>query len=156
MSAVAIVVILVVGIVLLLVELFVIPGFGVAGALGIFALLAGTAAAWVELGPEAGLAAGAVAAGITGLLFYVVAKTGIGKRFVLKEGLPEAISQPDQTSLLNRQGVAVTPLRPIGRAVFGGEEVDVVTDGDYIEAGERLTVIAVEGVRVVVQSTNEN
>ena len=156
MSTVAIIVILVVGIVLLLVELFVIPGFGVAGALGIFALVAGTAAAWAELGAEAGLAAGAVAAGVTGLLFYIVAKTGVAKRFVLEHDLPEAVSQPDQKSLLNRRGVAVTPLRPIGRAKFGDEEVDVVTDGDYIEAGERLTVIAVEGVRVVVQSTNEN
>jgi membrane-bound ClpP family serine protease len=52
--------------------------------------------------------------------------------------------------LIGNRGQAITPLRPSGTARFDGEPVDVVTQGDFIEAGQAVEVIHVEGTRVVV------
>jgi membrane-bound serine protease (ClpP class) len=48
-------------------------------------------------------------------------------------------------------GVAVTPLRPSGKAQFGGRFIDVIADGDYVPPGGRIRVVEIEGPRVVVK-----
>lgn len=48
-------------------------------------------------------------------------------------------------------GVAHTMLRPSGKAIFDGQHCDVVTDGDFLDAGEKVRVVAVDGTRVVVE-----
>jgi membrane-bound serine protease (ClpP class) len=58
---------------------------------------------------------------------------------------------PFAHALLGAEGVATTALRPAGKARIGGERVDVVTEGDYVEAGVAVVVVAVEGARVVVR-----
>ena len=58
-----------------------------------------------------------------------------------------------RTDLLGKSGVAKTALRPSGSALIEGERVDVVTEGNLIEAGTPLRVVAVEGLRVVVRSS---
>ena len=57
------------------------------------------------------------------------------------------------TELLAQKGVALTPLRPSGRAQFGDRVVDVVTEGDFINPGSRVEVMQVHGNRVVVQES---
>ena len=48
-------------------------------------------------------------------------------------------------------GVAESPLRPAGKAVFGEEYVDVVTDGSFVEAGVQVRVIKISGNHIVVR-----
>ena len=44
-------------------------------------------------------------------------------------------------------------LRPIGRVRFGRDEVDVITEGEYIDSNQEVEVMTVEGARVVVRKT---
>lgn len=46
----------------------------------------------------------------------------------------------------------MTTLRPSGTAVINGKRVDVVSEGAFIEAGQVIKVVAVEGLRVVVRA----
>ena len=48
-------------------------------------------------------------------------------------------------------GVAKTPLRPYGKAVFAGETLEVSSRGEFIEAGQAVEVCRVEGNKVVVR-----
>lgn len=64
------------------------------------------------------------------------------------------VSHRDKAHLLGRLGKAHTPLRPAGIAWIEEEYVDVVTEGDFYEAGTPLCVVAVEGARVVVRATD--
>jgi membrane-bound serine protease (ClpP class) len=57
-----------------------------------------------------------------------------------------------QKALVGRVGVAATLLRPAGVLDLEGEPVDVITRGEFIEAGTALRVVAVEGNRVIVES----
>lgn len=54
-------------------------------------------------------------------------------------------------SLMGREGVAITMLRPAGKAQIGDQFVDVVSEGPFISAGSNIEVVAVEGNRVVVR-----
>ena len=60
-------------------------------------------------------------------------------------------SGPEQDRLVGRQGTVTRELRPAGTVVIDGEPVDVVSEGDYIEKGRQVTVVAVTGGRVVVR-----
>lgn len=151
MSALIIAVVLIIGLILLFTEVAVVPGFGVAGALGLMALAAGAIAAWTELGPLwGGVTAGAslVAAGI---ILLWLPRTRFARAVVLEHSQAAAHSQEDRSDLLGRRGTTVTPLRPIGRVRFGSDEVDVMTEGEYVDSHQEVEVMTVEGPRIVVR-----
>jgi membrane-bound serine protease (ClpP class) len=54
-------------------------------------------------------------------------------------------------ALLGSTGVAETNLRPSGKGRFGDQLVDVVTEGDLVERGKPITIVEVQGSRVVVK-----
>jgi membrane-bound serine protease (ClpP class) len=78
-----------------------------------------------------------------------------GRQLILETGLATGegyASAPEQDrSWLGKSGTAHTPLRPAGIAVFDGERVDVVSDGEFIDAGTPIVVIRVDGNRIVVR-----
>ena len=58
-------------------------------------------------------------------------------------------------NLLGKEGVAETDLRPSGIGVFGKERVDVLSSGEYIARQTPITVIKVEGAKVIVSKIKE-
>jgi membrane-bound serine protease (ClpP class) len=151
MTALVIIIVLVIGLVLLFTEVAVIPGFGVAGALGLLALGAGAVAAWTELGPLWGSVTGGVSVIAAAVMLVWLPRSRVGRRVVLEHSQAATLSQQDRSGLLGRRGVAVTPLRPIGRVRFGSEEIDAITEGEYISSQQEVEVMTVEGARVVVR-----
>ncbi|HEX2198996.1 MAG TPA: NfeD family protein [Burkholderiales bacterium] len=153
------------GVVLLLLEFFVIPGFGFAGILGILALLAALVLSVVGSGatPEFFmLAAGRmllalfIALGASLLLLRFMPRTRFGRQLVLETGLAPA--GEEEVRWLGKRGRATTPLRPAGIADIEGARVDVVSDGELIEPGTPIEVTRVDGNRIVVRhlpNTNE-
>lgn len=152
------------GIVLLLIEALIIPGFGVAGVLGILAILGGfilstvgdgsTMTAVIDAAARLGISlVVAIVASIALLRF--LPKTQMGRHLVLQTGLDARsgfTSEPvSEHELVGKLGIAVSTLRPAGIADIDGNRVDVVSDGDYIEAGEPIRVDHVDGNRVVVR-----
>jgi membrane-bound serine protease (ClpP class) len=152
------------GLALVGLEIFVIPGFGIAGVLGIAALLAGLSLSLVGAGAVAGVVMDAVGRVALSLLVAIVAslvalrflpRLPVGRRLVLATGLDTlegyASAPPRDASLLGRAGIARSSLRPAGVAEIGGERIDVVSDGEMIEAGMPVIVTRVDGNRVVVR-----
>jgi membrane-bound serine protease (ClpP class) len=60
-------------------------------------------------------------------------------------------ADPSLKGLLGFEGLTLTPLRPSGSARIDQRQVDVISDGQFIEAGQRIRVVQVEGARVVVE-----
>jgi membrane-bound serine protease (ClpP class) len=158
------------GVALLLLELFVIPGFGCAGILGILALLAALVMSVVGSGatPEfLMLAAGRFVLSLLAallasfLLLRFMPRTPFGRRLILQGGLGaghEYGSAPESDlRWLGKRGRTTSPLRPAGFADIEGARVDVVSEGELIEPGTPVEVIRVDGNRIVVrQTTNTN
>lgn len=152
-----------IGVLLIGLEVFVIPGTSVAGIGGIAALVAGLGMALVGAGATPSIvisALGRVAisillaiAGALVLLRYLP-RLPFGRRLVLETGMQADrgfVSAPDRDHhWLGRSGTAASPLRPAGIADIDGVRVDVVSDGGFIEAGTRVEVTRVDGNRIVV------
>ena len=152
MTTLIIVTVLVLGLILLFTEVAIVPGFGVAGVLGVLALGAGAVAAWSELGPIWGAVTGGASLVAAVVMLMWLPKSRAGRRMVLEHSHAASFSQQDRSALVGRRGTTVTPLRPSGRVRFGSEEVDVITEGEYVDRDCEVEVTAVEGTRVVVRT----
>jgi membrane-bound serine protease (ClpP class) len=152
------------GLFLLAAEIFVIPGFGVAGVLGIAALLSGLSLSLIGGGATWDFILKAVGRVIFSLLLALIGslvllrflpRLPFGKKLILATGLAagEGYASPPETdrSWLGKGGTTVSPLRPSGIADVEGERVDVVSDGEFIEAGAQIVVSRVDGNRIVVR-----
>jgi len=152
------------GLVLLALEIFVLPGFGIAGALGILALLGALALSMTGPGDTAAVIVEAVTRIFIALSVGLVASLALmrfvptlpfARRLVLQTDLgsgPTHGSAPETDQRwLGRQGVAATSLHPAGIAEIDGERLDVVADGVMIDAGEPIEVMRVDGNRIVVR-----
>lgn len=152
------------GLVFLGLEMFVIPGFGIVGALGIVAILAGLVFSMVGAGVTTATVLLAAARVVFSLLVALIAsllllrflpRLPFGRRLILATGLSASegyASAPESDGhWLGKRGRASSPLRPAGIAEIDGERVDVVSDGDLIDAGETVEVTRVDGNRVVVR-----
>ncbi|WP_244374846.1 NfeD family protein [Anoxybacillus flavithermus] len=149
------IVLFLIGLILLVIELFV-PG-GVIGFLGLGTLvwslfLAAKHSSFITVS----LAIAIVSAVIVGLWLSRVSKQKMAlfEKIVLtdeqrnEEGY---VSHEVRMDLVGKRGVAITVLRPAGTALIDGERVDVVTEGEYIERHRPIEVIHVDGLKVVVR-----
>ena len=173
------------GVAFILVELFVIPGFGIAGLSGILLMLSSlvmasqnffvpsSSADWVTLtttlivlsGSGALVFIGAVAA------TWYFGEIPILSRLALRPPAAQADApakmpslaasgQPaaetyEKKRLAGDIGIAISPLRPAGIARFGDDFEDVVSEGTFIEEGQRVKVIHLNGNRIVVREIDD-
>ena len=166
-----------VGIVLILLEILVIPGFGVAGVTGALCLLGGLLGIVVPNAPDEWpipsgefawdlLADGAFALGL-GFVLALVAMPIVGRflpklplasRLVIApsepaEDAPVSTASPMMRVKVGDVGVVESTCRPVGRARFGEDLLDAVSEGSIIEPGTRVRVLRHEGNRLVVEPT---
>lgn len=152
------------GAIALAVEIFVLPGFGVAGVLGALAIVASMVLAMMGARPTTGDVAQALAV-LGASLFITLAviyawlrhlpNSGRFSGLLLKGAVHKSqgfVSAPTRGDLLGRDGVAVTDLRPSGTARVGEERIDVVTEGEYVPQGSRVQVVQSDGYRHVVRA----
>jgi membrane-bound serine protease (ClpP class) len=158
----------VVGLVLLGVEIFVTPGFGLTGTLGLVALLGGLGLSLVGAGATWSVVLTALGQVVVSLLLAIAAslvmlrflpRLPFGRRLILETELDarEGFASAPEADLmwLGKRGTAASTLRPAGIATLEGDRVDVVSDGEFIEAGEPITVVKVDGNRIVVRQLAE-
>lgn len=172
----------IVGLILLVVEILVLPGFGVAGFLGIACILAGLFGMLVKNPPdrvpwpESQVDWQLFNQGVLGLLFgcvgFVVLAWIITKYLPKLEFLsgliliPTAAQQsrwgkvsmtaPPEGKIAGVKagdiGEVVSTLRPTGKAKFGRAVVDVVAEAEFLEKGTKVEIIEICGNRVVVKA----
>jgi len=156
------------GILLIALEVFVIPGFTVAGVAGVLSLLAGLSLAMVGAGATVAIVVNSIGQVLISLgvsiaaaliVFRLLPHTPMGRRLVLSTDMTaEAgyVSAPaSDFKWLGRRGTAISPLRPAGIVEVEGHRIDVVSEGTYVEAGSPIEVTRVEGNRIVVQPLSD-
>lgn len=156
-----------VGVGLLLVELLVIPGFGIAGIAGILFMLAGLLAALIgnvglsfpsvrEIGRAiATLTSALILLGVgIAVLGRYLPRTRRFQELVLGTGLARTqgyTAAATEVQLKGKRGRAVTPLRPAGVVEIEGQRYDVVSSGQFVPAGTPVEVVRVQGSRIEVR-----
>jgi len=157
------------GVVLLAIELFVTPGFGVLGILGIGCIITGLILSlqnftvprmpfeYEVLAVNTLSVLGSLVASIilfAVLLRFLPSTPGLHRLVLLTTEAVDGgytVATDEKRSLAGKEGITLSTLRPAGRADVDGVVVDVVAEGDFVDRGERVRVIEVRGNRVVVR-----
>lgn len=137
---------------------FFIPGgvLGVVGvglmALGIFICFRdqGAETGWIVLVTALGLSIVTVIIG-----FKLVPRSPLGKVLIHRKQVSKqagySAQSDDPAQLMGKEGVAVSHLRPTGIATIDGRRIDVMSDGEYLDAGTRIRVVEVASNRIMVR-----
>ena len=159
-----------VGVCLLMIELFLIPGFGVIGVAGILLIMASLVLSmqdftiprfswqWDILVKNLVSVVIGVVASLVGIAILIrfLPRVPVFNRLMLTTAQPVEQGytvQPADSAkaLLGSRGTATTTLRPTGKAQIGDKTLVVETDGEFVERGTPVEVIAVDGNRVLVK-----
>ncbi|GIV58954.1 MAG: hypothetical protein KatS3mg043_0043 [Rhodothermaceae bacterium] len=157
----------VIGVLLLLLEIFVIPGFGIAGITGIVLVVGALGAGLIgNIGfdfPSGEAVTSAITTLAVTLVLFLVLVFSLGRYLPRSERFNQLVLAPELSSaegytsadtpfeLEGQAGMALTPLRPAGTAIIGERRVDVITAGEFIPAGAPVRVVRVRGSRVEVR-----
>jgi len=147
-----------VGLALIVAEVYWIPGMNVAGIVGVVLVLFGLGYAFTASGWLTGLAVLAGTLVLGGVLFAMLWRSGSWKQFVLATSLKGSGTErlgENRARYLGREGIAVTPLRPVGIVEIDGERIEVATEGEYIAAGSRVKVVAMDRRRYFVRLASQ-
>lgn len=149
----------VVGLVLIALELLM-PGFGIFGILGIVAVLSSLALGSISITAGLKSIGIAIVVSIIALLFLgkSLNKTGLWSKLILEENVSTTEGKAafeKRLELIGQIGETVTILRPAGVAKINGRRYDVVSEGSFIQQGEAVEVVQVEGTRIVVRKLEE-
>jgi len=160
------VILLLAGLVSIAIEVFLLPGFGVAGILGIVLLgaaivlaMLGSSPSWTDIAQSLAVLGASLILTLTVIVtwFRHLPNSTRFRGLLLKEGLHSGegyVSAVARNDLLGKDAVALTDLRPSGTVEIGGERIDVVTEGDYVRAGTTVRIVRAEGHRHVVRANS--
>ena len=169
------IVVIIVGFILLLVEVFVTPGFGVLGISGLLLMVAGLLATGVRGAPTEwpiprtavdwetfnngalALAFGFIGSLVVGgLISKYLPKSRFASALILDEvppvhGGPVGESSPMRTIGVGDTGTVESMCRPVGKVRFGDDLLDAMSEGPQIEVGAKVRVLRRDGNRLIVE-----
>lgn len=139
----------------------VMPGFSVPGISGIVCLIAGVflLADTVMEGFFITVIVLALLGILMAVMLYLLSKGKFRSPIILEEEQKSTegyLSSSDLKYLLGKKGVAMTDLRPTGVGQIDGINFDVISEGNYISAGEPVEIIKVEGSKLIVRVSKED
>ncbi len=163
------------GVLLLLIEMFVIPGFGFTGVAGIALLVVGLFllmtplieatdvlrpsiapiawhAVWVRI--TYFLASLVIALVVMAVIAKVFKRTVFFRSKLVHHGEEEGFNvrvEPEKMPAIGDRGIAASALRPSGKIEICGKLFDGVTDGQFVEKDSAIEVIGIEANKVIVK-----
>ena len=157
-----------VGVILVMIEVFFVPGFGVPGVLGlvciITALVLSLIGMPIDVSFETGLLTDAMTRVLLSMLgafvlalvaMRLLSRTAFGQALVLEEAGEGWLSAPSASDLVGRVGEALTDLRPAGKVIVDGNRYEATSEREFIARGDRIQVIGKEGPALVVRPKGE-
>ncbi|GAA4828202.1 NfeD family protein [Algivirga pacifica] len=139
------------GVILLLVEFFLIPGTTIAGVLGFLAALSGIYMGYEFFGAMTGhmILAGTLV--VTLAAFIQSFRSNTWNQLALKKSIDSKVNEDDLPLEVGDIGLTVSALRPSGSANFDGDIREVCTFGQFVNTNTSVRVTRVEGVKIYVE-----
>ena len=144
-----------IGLLLIVVEVIFVPGTTVVGFIGFGLLILGVwlsfqyfdnATGWTVIGSTAFASA---------LIFYWVFRSKPWKQFALKTSIHSKVNEGSHDGLKEGdEGIAISVLRPMGKAEIAGKTVEVTTLGNYIQNGTPIKILKISSSQILVEPLN--
>ncbi len=148
-----IVTLIIIGIILLVIELIIIPGFGVAGILGLASIGGGIYLAFSQFGQTTGLIVLGGVILLTGLVTWLTLRSKTWKQISLKESIKSrSNADPSESGIsAGTKGVTISRIAPMGKARLNNKDFEVSSRKGIIEQGKDVEVVEVEGIKIIVK-----
>jgi membrane-bound ClpP family serine protease len=145
--------IILIGLLLIFLEIFLIPGTTLFGVVGGIALLIGVVMVYSYYGSKWGnitLLASSLSVVISVVLGFKVIQSN---KLAMKAEIDGRVNELENAEELQigARGISVTELRPIGKAVFAHKKLEVSSTGDYIHRETEVEIIQISGNKIIVQ-----
>ena len=161
------IIVFLIGIVFVFLEIFVFPGFGISGVLGIIFVGVGLTFALLnndyfsfkgvrtpDITRSLLTVLSGLILGLVGVLWLStrIGEKGMFRRVALITDLENAGSvNPETHGLVGKTGTAMTVLRPSGRIIIENEMYDAVSNQGFIERGKNVIVVKFENMQLYVE-----
>lgn len=147
---------MIIGLLLVIAEILIIPGVGVAGILGVAAMAGSCVYAFMEMSQMAGIIITAVNALLLVLITIWVLRAKTWERLALATNIDSKAIVPEVEVVPGTVGVTVTRLAPMGTARFGDLRMEVTAREGIIDPGVEVEVVEVDGIKVYVSAVVSN
>ncbi|WPR76419.1 NfeD family protein [Algoriphagus sp. NG3] len=141
-----------IGLVLFMIEVFLLPGTTVVGIIGLLVSVVGVYYAYLSYNLTTALwITGITVLSNVALIWYGFA-SGIWKRFSLKTEMEGgAFDGRTEGLAVGMVGIAVSDIKPIGKASFEDKILEVKSESGFIEVGKIVSVIKIENNKIIVK-----
>ncbi|MDO5665707.1 MAG: NfeD family protein [Bacteroidia bacterium] len=148
----------VLGIILLLIEFFLLPGISIAGVGGAIFMVGGVIYSYIYLGTTAGNITLALSLILLALSFVWLLKSKSLRKIALTADINETVDNSELTSLQpGDTGIAISRLNPIGKVMINDVTVEGKSfDGEFIDEDVEIEVVKVETYNVLVKKKITN
>lgn len=150
-----IVILILVGILMLLLEVLVIPGSGVAGIIGFVLMVAGIWLAYSREGTTEGHITLAVTLGVNLIGLVIALRTKTWKKAMLSTSIDSKVRTiDDQNLLVGDKGITISRCAPMGKANFKDEFYEVSALSEFIDEDVVVKIVRISGNKIFVKPIN--
>jgi membrane-bound ClpP family serine protease len=151
MTLTTILIIIIIGLVLVAVEIFLVPGTTVVGILGGAAIITGMVCGFLMLDAGTGWILFSCTLAVCVVLGYFGFKGDTYQRFAVKSNIDSKIIDHVNTLEVGMEGTTITRCAPIGKAHFGKETEEVYSLNEFIETDTKIKIVLIKENKIFVE-----
>ncbi len=155
MEIAGIILLIALGFILLLIELLFIPGTTVVGVFGFLVTATGIYLTFKNFGDTAGY--WTLTGSSVGFVVVLVIgfKQDTWSKVALKTSIDSKVNEMDKLGFsIDQEGLAVSDIKPVGKGEFDGVQIEVASDGSFIESGTPIVIQKILQNKIIVQQFN--
>jgi len=150
-----IIALILIGLALVIVEVVFVPGTTVVGILGVIFLGAAVMSSYRHFGSDVGLYVLLGTSAATAVALFFSFRSNAWSRFANKSAISSKVNEGKTESLsLGDEGIALSTLKPMGKAQFKGEAYEVKSVGDYVDVGTKVRIVHIDTNQIIVKPIN--
>lgn len=148
----AIIILIALGILLILLEFFVIPGFTVAGIGGILMLGAGNYLAYNSYGKIGGNITLGISLFSLLIIIIIAFRSKTWNKLMLNSEISSAVKNYEDDEVVEGdEGVTISRLAPMGKIKLNGKYIEAQSNGEYIPENSEIIVEKILKNKVIVK-----
>lgn len=152
MEWLAVISLIIVAIILIVAELIFVPGTTIVGILGLVCMIVGIYLSFDYFGSATGWTVLVVASAAGFVAIIIGLRSKAWEKFALKRTIESKVNEEFPVHVqVGDVGEALSTLRPVGKAEFGNEVIEVHSLGNYLDAGSKVKVINLKDNKVFVE-----
>ena len=144
---------IVLGLALVIAEIIFVPGTTLVGVVGFVFMAIGVGLGFKYFGPAIGWTIAGITSVASGVILVYAFKANVWGRFSLKSTMDSKVNEGELDSLKpGDEGIALSALRPSGKAELASRTYEVRTLGNYVESGTRVRITQIASNQIFVES----